>query len=155
MFMNFRACNCQFPDDSGPGINLAEFQVLPMRSTLLLASLLTSAGLAATREAKALGIIPPSEIRLLIEGQHNSGVPFSFRQLNATLWDLTIDGGPRGGIFRWEQVERRPEFFVLRGTDSTAQPPFHYRVFPDGRAEVNMGGGWVPNGVVRLTALGP
>jgi hypothetical protein len=153
--MNFRVCNWRFPGDSGPGINPAQVQVFPMRSTLLLVAFLTSAGLAATREAKALDIIPPSEIRLLIEGQHNSGVPFSFRQLNATLWDLTIDGGPRGGIFRWEQVERRPESFVLRGTDSTAQPPFFYRVFPDGRAEVNMGGGWVPNGVVRLSVIGP
>jgi hypothetical protein len=126
-----------------------------MRSKLLLVALLTSGGVATTPEAKALDIIPPTVIRLLIEGPHASGVPFSFRQLDATLWDMTIDGGPRGGVYRWEQVERRPEFLVLRGSDSPALAPFLYRVFPDGRAEVNMGGGWVPNGLVRLTVLGP
>jgi hypothetical protein len=126
-----------------------------MRSKTLLVALLTSCGLSTTREAKALDVIPPTEIRLLIEGPHASGVPFSFRQLNATVWDMTIDGGPRGGIYRWDQVERRPEFLVLRGSDSPSLAPFFYRVFPDGRAEVNMGGGWVPNGVVRLSVLGP
>jgi len=121
----------------------------------LLLALLTTGGLATTRPAKALDVIPPNEVRLLIEGPHVSGVPFSFRQLSPTVWDMTIDGGPRGGIYRWEQVERRPEFLVLRGSDSPGLPPFLYRVFPDGRAEVNMGNGWVPNGLVRLTVLGP
>jgi hypothetical protein len=90
-----------------------------------------------------------------VRGTHVSGFPFSFRQINATTWDMTIDGGPRAGVYRWEQVERRPGFLVLRGSDSPALAPFLYRVFADGRAEVNMNGSWVPNGVVRLTVLGP
>jgi len=126
-----------------------------MRSNLRLVTILVTGLLAATDEARALDIIPPNEIRLLIEGQHVSGFPFSFRQINNVLWDMSIDGGPRAGIYRWEQVERTPGFLVLRGSDSPALAPFLYRVFPDGRAEVNMGAGWVPNGFVRLTVLGP
>src|SRR4051812_41575991 len=114
---------------------------LPMRSKWLPAALLATVGLAATDEAKALDVIPPNEIRLLIEGPHASGFPFSFRQINASTWDMTIDGGPRAGVYRWEQVERQPSYLVLRGSDSPTLAPFLYRVFADGRAEINMGGG--------------
>ncbi len=126
-----------------------------MRSQLFLVAMLASGHLATTDRANALDIIPPNQVGLLIEGQHASGAPFSFRQVGDSLWDMTVHGGPRAGITRWEQVERSPAFLVLRGTDSPDLAPFYYRVFPDGRAEVNMTGSWVPNGVVRLTLLGP
>src|SRR4051812_10182969 len=97
------------------------------RRTLLLV-LATAGLLPAARPAQALDIIPPTEIKLLVEGTHASGFPFSFRQIGPVVWDMTVDGGPRGGIYRWEQVERRPEFLVLRGSDTPTLAPFLYRV---------------------------